>query len=796
MERIGHNINVNVIYHKNNKSSIKCSLIVLLSILAFNTIYISLYFYSKNIGSGLENKPMRKLNPNGRNKTTDISNKSNVIFNGGLKPDKAIYYNPSDGLPCECEIGDEYYDNQGIHRNLKCVCQEDFSEDYPKFSNVECFFTDSANCNCAVSEIIRNNITFDCLFNLTYNSTFNCSGYYFFKDECDPVLNNNEEKFEYTYHIIDQIEKGYFEDIFEDAVEENKTFERKEENVTYQISTVSSQYSTNTSTVGLEDCEALLKEIYSIDKNEQLILLKLEHKVENSKIPIIEYQLFTKNGTKLDLSYCNKTEQVVSIPVEINEDEEFMHNPNSDFYQDKCYAYTTEYDTDLSIYDRKNNYNEKYLALCEKGCTYKGYNRTNKRVTCDCKTKSIFPDPDLSLDVIDVQGFLNQFIAFDKIFVNFYVVTCYKQLFSSKGLKNNSGSYINIALIAATGFFMILFCIIGYASYIKKINKLMDKKFETKEEKSNISDLDNKTEIQLNLQGQEGNQNQEKAGNQNQDKADNKSRNSSDNKSDTGHPIFVNDHEINSLEFSDALKYDNRSFLQRYISLMKEKHLIISLFVNNDFNTREIKLCIFLFALSLEYFIDTLFFNDSNLHKIYEDEGKYNFLYQFPKSIYSYFIPIILTNLALIWLPLESGIDDIIQNEKMAFSEKPKEINFYIRSSKIKCKLAIFFLAMILLFLFFWYYISCFCAVFRNTQKELIINTVLSFTESLIMPLFIGIILSFIRCLCLKKNKTEQERGGEKVQGAQKSNEISQQPNSKCKKAFYILSNLAGDIIL
>ena len=796
MERIDKNINIKVIYHKNNKSNIKCSLIILLSILAFNIIYVSFNFYSKNIGNGLKNKPMRKLNPNGRNKTPAIPNKSNIIFNGGLKPDKSIYYNPSDGGPCECEIGDEYYDNQGIHRNLKCVCQEDFSEDYPKFTDVECFFVDSANCNCAVSEIIQNNITFDCLFNLTYNATFNCSGYYFFKDECEPDLNNNEEKVEYTYHIIDQIEKGYFEDIFESAIEENETFVQTEKNVTYQISTVSSQYSTNTSTVGLEDCEELLKEIYSLDKNEKLILLKLEHQVEKSKIPIIEYQLFTKNGTKLDLSYCNKTEQVISIPVEINEDEEFLHNPNSDFYQDKCHAYTTEYDTDLSIYDRKNNYNEKFLALCEKGCTYKGYNSTSKRVTCDCKTKSIFPDPELSLDVIDIQGFLNQFIAFDKIFVNLYVITCYKQLFCSKGLKNNSGSYINIAFIVVTGTFIVLFCILGYVSYIKKINRLMDKKFETIEEKKDISDLGSKTTIELNPQGKKVDLNLEKEANLNQDKAEKKSQSNSDNMSSMEQPIFINDHEINSLEFSDALKYDNRSFWQRYISLMKEKHLIISLFANDDFNSREIKICVFVFSLALEYAMNTLFFNDSNLHKIYEDEGKYNFLYQFPLTIYSYFIPIILTNAALFALPLESGIDDIVQNEKMAFSEKPKKINFFIRSNKIKRRLAIFFSFMILFFLFFWYYISCFCAVFRNTQKELIINTVLSFTDSLIFSLFIGIILCGIKCISLKKNKTKQEGAGEIVQGAQKSNEISQQPTSNCKKALFVISNLAGDIIL
>ena len=220
----------------------------------------------------------------------------------------------------------------------------------------------------------------------------------------------------------------------------------------------------------------------------------------------------------------------------------------------------------------------------------------------------------------------------------------------------------------------------------------MDKKFESKGDKTEISEFDNKTETATNFQGKKSNQNQEKADNRSQDKADNKSQNSSDNKSDMERPIFVNDHEINSLEFSDALKYDNRSFWQRYISLMKEKHLIISLFLNKDFNSREVKLCLFLFALALEYFMNTLFFNDSNLHKIYEDEGKYNWIYQFPKTIYSYFIPIIFTNIILFFFPLESGIDDIIQDEKIAFSEKPRKANFFIRSKKLNVDLQYFFL--------------------------------------------------------------------------------------------------------
>ena len=227
------------------------------------------------------------------------------------------------------------------------------------------------------------------------NAINKCSGPDFFLGVCNPEIipdSTDIVKSDYIYDILDDIENGEFNDIFDKAITENKTYNGTENNITYTISTVSSQYNTNYSTVALEECESLLKEKYSLDKNEDLILLKLEYGIEEFKIPVIEYQLFLKNGTKINLSQCDDIPQIVSIPVDINEKEEFIHNPNSNFYDDECYAYTTEYDTDLTMYDRKNNYNENYLSLCEKNCEYIGYNSENKRAQCECKTKTIFPE--------------------------------------------------------------------------------------------------------------------------------------------------------------------------------------------------------------------------------------------------------------------------------------------------------------------------------------------------------------------------------------------------------------------
>ena len=54
---------------------------------------------------------------------------------------------------------------------------------------------------------------------------------------------------DYIYEILDDIEKGNCNEILDNAIAENKTYIVIESNITYIISKVSSQYSTNNSTV-------------------------------------------------------------------------------------------------------------------------------------------------------------------------------------------------------------------------------------------------------------------------------------------------------------------------------------------------------------------------------------------------------------------------------------------------------------------------------------------------------------------------------------------------------------------
>ena len=146
------------------------------------------------------------------------------------------------------------------------------------------------------------------------------------------------------------------------------------------------------------------------------------------------------------------------------------------------------------------------------------------------------------------------------------------------------------------------------------------------------------------------------------------------------------------------------------------------------------------------------FFSDETMNKINEDHGKYDFLYQIPQILYSTIISAVI-NIILKWLSLsEKQIIDI-KKEKNYINAKKRY------KSTIKClriKLGIFFGLSLLLILFFWYFISCFCAVYKNTQKILILDTIISFILSMIYPFALNLLPGLFRIPALKakqKNK-------------------------------------------
>ena len=210
---------------------------------------------------------------------------------------------------------------------------------------------------------------------------------------------------------------------------------------------------------------------------------------------------------------------------------------------------------------------------------------------------------------------------------------------------------------------------------------------------------------------------------------------------------YFNDDELNSLEYQIALKIDFRTYGEFYLSLIKQTHLIIfTFFVQNDYNLFLLKLSLFLIFFSLFIFMKTLFFKDDSIHKIYEDEGKYDFLYQLPQTLYSTIVSQVISSLLE---KLSLSQDDILNmKEKGDINEMKREIDRVIKY--IKIKFFLFFIIGIIILFEFWYYLSAFCAVYYNTQIHLIKDNFISFLNSLISPFLLDSFPGIFRILGLR----------------------------------------------
>ena len=135
---------------------------------------------------------------------------------------------------------------------------------------------------------------------------------------------------------------------------------------------------------------------------------------------------------------------------------------------------------------------------------------------------------------------------------------------------------------------------------------------------------------------------------------------------------FYNDYDLNSFSYKEAKKYEKRNFISFYISLIRAKQpLIFSFCPLNDYNSRIIKIDLFFISLSLHYFINSLFFNESTIHKIYEDGGIYDFIYLTPYISYSFIISHILNIIIRYIFLSERNLNQIIIEKNL---EKMYEI--------------------------------------------------------------------------------------------------------------------------
>ena len=304
---------------------------------------------------------------------------------------------------------------------------------------------------------------------------------------------------------------------------------------------------------------------------------------------------------------------------------------------------------------------------------------------------------------------------------NIEVFKCASQVFSNEGQKNNWGSYILLTCLASFVGSVVFYLIKGRIKIDETFNSFND----------NISVANPPKPIEPTKSDK--------------DLYEKKPRpNKNNNKT-----VVINDEQLNSADFEIAKSKDKRGFLKLYWSLLKLKQLFIfTFYTSTDYNLRIVKIALFILFLSFYFAFTALFFNDSIMREIYIYKGNTNAAVHIPNIILSSLCCLIM-NFIIRFISLSerdiSKINcELNEGERKKLSEKTKKL--------LKIKLIILFAISAGIIGLCWYYVSAFCAVFKNSQGHYFINVFVAFLVCNIWPCVTSLIPPIFRRKGLDSN--------------------------------------------
>ena len=212
--------------------------------------------------------------------------------------------------------------------------------------------------------------------------------------------------------------------------------------------------------------------------------------------------------------------------------------------------------------------------------------------------------------------------------------------------------------------------------------------------------------------------------------------------------------EINSLSYDLAIKNDKRNYFKYYISLIKTQHdFFFSFILKKDYNARIIKMDFYFICFLINYTVNGLFFDDNTMHKIYESDGSFEIESEIAKILYSSLISLVINKiLRILALSNEAVIKFKEDKNKKNIDKRKKEL-----IKNLNIRFALYFILSSLLLLCFWYYLAMFGAIYRNTQINLIEDTLISFGLSNLYPFFIFLLPGLFRIPALSNPKNKRE---------------------------------------
>ena len=292
-----------------------------------------------------------------------------------------------------------------------------------------------------------------------------------------PVLLSIDDLNEIDFYDKGEIIKGKTNQSKEDinldkiikAIEIGKKYEIDGNGYNIRISPVNLIDTFNSTYVEFSICEQILRKQYNLTKDEIITILQIEiDKLnENALTNQVEYEIYSSDKKKLNLSYCKDVK--IKVNYEINNPSlinKTMVSQYSDlgidifdsqhsFFNDICYSYDNT-ENDIILKDRVLDIFQNY-SLCDNGCDYDQIDINTMTVICSCQVKN-----EINVEIAEpVFGTIIQDAFKDS---NFGVLLCYNLVFSLDYKTKNIGFWISLSLIIINIILIVVYSIYGIKS--------------------------------------------------------------------------------------------------------------------------------------------------------------------------------------------------------------------------------------------------------------------------------------------------------------------------------------------
>ena len=180
----------------------------------------------------------------------------------------------------------------------------------------------------------------------------------------------------------------------------------------------------------------------------------------------------------------------------------------------------------------------------------------------------------------------------------------------------------------------------------------------------------------------------------------------------------VDKKEINSIPYTQALRIDNRSFIQIFASILFHKIECINIiYYRNDIVHLSLPISIYIMSLLMDLTLNCLLYTDDEISEKYHNDGKLKFITSLTLSLLSNIISAIIIYI----VPKITEFSAVLE---LIIRDVSDQNNYYSNIVKFKkyfkLKLSFFFIIQFILIFLIFYYMSVFCAVYNKTQGSIL----------------------------------------------------------------------------